>query len=152
MFPKDSPDDVVVVDELVNEDADEPLEGIPSSRDWLLFTIKDRSDEVQPLRFRSTPLESGETVFVVGWKYSDKDGPQRIYEGRYLRQDRGSILIDVKELAHNTMPGLSGSPVIDAHGYIIGLMSTGFGKLQRLAPVDYPKAVLLETRSRTGAD
>jgi hypothetical protein len=44
------------------------------------------------------------------------------------------------------MPGLSGAPVIDARGYVIGLMSTKAGKLQRLSATDYPQQ-LLEARS-----
>jgi hypothetical protein len=141
MFPKNDPSRVTVVGELINEDTEESLERIPSGKDWLLLTVRERAEGVQPLRFRSTPLEKGETVYVIGWRYPD-EGPQRILEGKYVKSERGSVLISVKELTDNTIPGLSGSPVIDAHGYLIGLMSTKSGKLQRLAGIDYPVAVL----------
>ena len=59
-----------------------------------------------------------------------------------MRRESGTILISVKALADNKIPGLSGSPVIDARGYVIGLMSQKAGNLQRLASVDYPRAVL----------
>ncbi|MFC1475303.1 serine protease [Candidatus Zixiibacteriota bacterium] len=147
MFPKNKPDDVVVVDKLINENQEEPLENIPPGKDWLLFTIKKRSQNIQPLKFRSSPLQEGETVYIVGWRYSDKDCPQVIYEGNFVRSEEGSFLITTKELADNTMPGLSGSPVIDSKGYLIGLMSQKADKMERPSSTDYPK-MLLDKRTK----
>jgi len=147
MFPKDSPGDAVVIDELVNEDPKEPLERIPSSRDWLLFTLRETTDAVQPLRLRSTPLEKGEIVYVIGWRYPD-EGPQRVHRGRFVRMDKDAVLVSIPALKDNTIPGLSGSPVIDAKGYVIGLMSTKAGKLQRLAPASYVWDLLAKRRQK----
>lgn len=146
MFPKNAPSHVTVLGELINEDESEPLERIDSAEDWLLLTVRKRAEGVQPLRFRQTPMEKGETVYVVGWRYPDT-GPQRILEGKYVRSERSSLLISVPELTGNTIPGLSGSPVIDAHGYLIGLMSTKAGELQRLSGIEYPLSVLAEMPS-----
>jgi len=148
MFPKDNPADVVVVDTLINENGEEPLADIPSARDWLLFTIRSKSPNIQPLRFRTTPLEEGEPAYIIGWRYSDKHCPQVVYEGNFVRSEEGSLLITTKELADNTMPGLSGAPVIDAHGYLLGLMSSKAGKMERPSSTDYPKLLISE---RTGA-
>jgi len=148
MFPKNNPDDVVVVDKLINENPEEPLEHIPSERDWLLFTIKERSQNIQPLKFRSGPIEEGETVYIIGWRYTDKDCPQVVYEGNFVRSEKGSFLITAKELADNTMPGLSGSPVIDSNGYLLGLMSQKAGKMERLSSLDYPR-ILIEKKADT---
>ena len=112
MFPKNNPEDVVVVDTLINENPEEPLEQIPPGRDWLLFTIKERSQNIQPLKFRSDTLQKGETVYIIGWRYSDRGCPQVVYEGNFVRSEGASFLITTKELTDNTMPGLSGSPVI----------------------------------------
>ena len=147
MFPKDEPSDVTVVSALINEDANESLERIQPTEDWLLFTVERASASVTALRLRRTPLKAGETVFVVGWRYTD-EGRQRVYKGKYVRPEKGSVLIDAKELADNTVPGLSGSPVIDAEGYVVGVMSSKFGKLQRLAPIDYARRVLEQQPSR----
>jgi len=146
MFPKNNPDDVVVVDKLINENPEEPLENIPSERDWLLFTIKERSQNIQPLRFRSGPMREGETVYIIGWRYTDKDCPQVVYEGNFVRSEKGSFLITTKELADNTTPGLSGSPVIDSNGYPLGLMSQKAEEMERPSSLDYPK-MLVERRS-----
>jgi len=148
MFPKNNPDDVVVVDKLINENPEEPLEHIPSERDWLLFTIKERSQNIQPLKFRSGPMQEGETIYIIGWRYTDKDCPQVVYEGNFVRSEKGSFLITAKELADNTMPGLSGSPVIDTNGYLLGLMSQKAGKMERVSSLDYPR-ILIEKKADT---
>jgi len=143
MVPKDAPTDVTVLGALINEDEEESLEGIPVARDWILFTVESTSKSVTPLRLRSTPLKKGETVFVVGWRYTD-EGRQHVYPGKYVRSEKGSVLIDIRELVDNTIPGLSGAPVIDTRGHVVGLMSQKAGKLQRLASIDYPRKVLDE--------
>lgn len=142
MFPKDNPDDVILIDQLINGNPDEPLKGVPCERDWLLFTVKEISPNIQPLRVRTDSLQEGEPVYIIGWRFSDKDCPQVIYEGNFARLDGESVLITTKELSDNTMPGLSGSPVIDSHGYLIGLMSQKAGKTERLSSVNYPKTVI----------
>ena len=139
MCPKNNPEDVVVVDKLINESPEEPLAHIPPERDWLLFTIKERSQNIQPLKFRSGPMQEGEIVYIIGWRYTDKDCPQMVYEGNFVRSEGASFLITTKELADNTMPGLSGSPVIDSKGYVLGLMSQKAGKMERPSSIDYPK-------------
>jgi len=145
MFPKDDPAIVVVVDELLNEDEEESLRDFPSGEDWLLFTLREVPEDVQPLRLRSTPLQEGEPVFIVGWRYTDT-GPQKIYSGSFAGREDGSILISTDALVDNRTPGLSGAPVIDADGSVIGLMSSKAGGMERLASVDYPRALLEKRR------
>jgi len=145
VFPKDDPSRVTVLGELVNEDDEASLESIPVGRDWLLFTVRKRAESVQALRLRSTPLVADEPVFIVGWRYTD-EGSQKIYAGNYVRSEEGSVLIAVDALADNKMPGLSGAPVIDARGYVIGVMSQKAGTMQRLASIDYPQALLEDVR------
>jgi hypothetical protein len=142
MFPKDNPADAVVIGKMINANPEESLDRVPTETDWLLFTVRERSPNIQPLRFRSGPLQPGEPVFIIGWRYSDKDCPQVVYEGNYVRSEDGSVLITTRELADNTMPGLSGSPVVDSDGYLIGLMSTKAGKMERLSSIDYPGRIL----------
>jgi hypothetical protein len=142
MFPKNNPDDFVVLDRLINEDPEEPIDGVPSSRDWLLFRVKEKSPNIQPLELRETPMEPGERVYIVGWRYTDRDCPQVIYEGAFAGAENGTILVSTQELADNTMPGLSGAPVIDSRGRVVGLMSAKAGKKERLSSLDYPREVL----------
>jgi hypothetical protein len=147
MFPKNAPTSITVVDRLINENKEESLERIPTGKDWLLFTVREYPINMQPLRLRSTPLQLGEAVFIIGWRYTD-EGSQKIYRGKYVEGDDGSILISTEGLTDNTVPGLSGAPVIDANGYVVGLMSSKAGEMERLASVDYPNTLLEERRLR----
>lgn len=62
-----------------------------------------------------------------------------------MRSEKGSFLITTRELTDNTTSGLSGSPVIDSNGYLLGLMSQKAGKMERPSSLDYPK-MLIEKR------
>jgi hypothetical protein len=149
MFPKDRPSEIVVAGELINADPDESVQRIPCEKDWILFTVKSTSKEIQPLRFRTTPLKRGEPIYLLGWRYTEKDCPQIVYEGEYVGAEPGAVLITVEKLIDNTVPGLSGAPVIDGRGYVIGIMSRGSGRIQRASPTDYPRRLLKERADRS---
>ncbi len=142
MYPKDNPEDMVLVDTLVNTAANESIKRVPCAADWLLFSTRSRSANIQPLCPRMTPLIAGEEVYIVGWRYSDKDCPQVIYRGAYVRSEGDSHLISTEELKHNKIPGLSGSPVVDSEGLVIGLMSQSAGPLARLSSTTYPLGII----------
>lgn len=143
MFPKNNPADSVVIDALINENPDEPINRLcPSSVDWLLFSIKSKSENIQPLKFRTDPLQPQEKVYIIGWRYSDKDCPQVVYEGNYVETQGGAVIILTKTLQDNRTPGLSGAPVIDSNGFLIGIMSQKYGKMERLGSIEYPKRII----------
>jgi hypothetical protein len=142
MYPKDNRNDEVIVDTILNENDEESINDVPSHKDWILFSLKTKSKNIQPLTIRTAPLAAGEKVYIIGWRYTDKNCRQRIYEGKYVESSRGTVLISTRELADNKMPGLSGSPVIDSNGDLIGIMSRKAGKMEKLSSVHYPREVL----------
>jgi hypothetical protein len=142
MYPKNNSMDKVYVGEIINENPNESLERIPVDKDWLLLSVKQKSLSIQPLQFRESPLIMGEKVYIIGWRYTDNNCTQRIYEGKVITSFQGSIIISTKSLAENKVPGLSGSPVIDSGGYLIGIMSQKYGKMERLSSIGYPKEIL----------
>ena len=104
---------------------------------------------MQPLRLRSTPLEAGEAVYLIGWSYAD-EGRQRVHEGRFVGVEEGSVnegslLMSFDMPANANLAGISGSPVIDANGYVVGLMSAKSTEFFRIAPATYALDAL-ETR------
>ncbi len=142
MTPKNNPADQIIIDKLINENPLESIDDIPPALDWLLFTIGKNSPNIQPLQFRPTPLEAGEKVFIIGWRYCDRHCSQRIYEGKVVSYQPGTVKISTKLLSRNKIPGLSGSPVIDSKGYLIGIMSRKHGELELLSSIEYPRKVL----------
>jgi hypothetical protein len=142
MYPKNNNMDKVYIEKILNENPNENLQGIPVENDWLLLTVKQKSSNIQPLQFRKSPLIVGEKVYIIGWRYSDNNCSQRIYEGTFVKSLGGSLLISTKLLSNNTIPGLSGSPVIDSEGYLIGIMSQKYGEMERLSSIKYPMELL----------
>ena len=142
MYPKNNTEDEVLLGGIINEDVHEDLQTVPVEQDWLLLRIMQKSANIQPLEFREALLTEGEEVFIIGWRYSDNNCAQRIYEGNVVEALQGSIIISTKLLAHNKIPGLSGSPVIDSGGRLIGIMSQKYGDMERLSSTLYPKQFL----------
>lgn len=125
MKPKGGSPDSVVIDKLINEDATEVLEGSSSTileRDWLVFTVKKASSGIHPLKPRYTAIRSGETVYIVAYSYSNSF--VNIFRGKVLQKLGMDILIQPDNEGPLLGMGASGSPVIDAKGFLIGIYST----------------------------
>ncbi len=123
MTPKGNPQDVIVVDRLINEDSSEILEGSESSileRDWIVFSLKQSSEEITPLKPRWGLVQPGEKVYIISAAY--KDPVAKVYEGKVLKQQGMDILLERNAGEH--LPGSSGAPVVDANGYLIGIISS----------------------------
>jgi V8-like Glu-specific endopeptidase len=142
MYPKDNNMDKVHIEKIINENPNEQLQGIPVNKDWLLLTVKQKSLNIQPLQFRKSPLIAGEKVYIIGWRFSDNNCAQRIYEGKFVKTMEGALIISTRLLSNNTIPGLSGAPVVDSEGYLIGIMSQKYGKMERLSSIEYPMELL----------
>jgi hypothetical protein len=124
MKRKGDSDDVVIIDRLLNEDSTEVLHASGSTileRDWLVFSVKKTSPGIYPLKPRYTPIRHGEKVYVASCAY--KDSTCVIYDGRVLKKIGMDILIQLTTTDLN-LGGYSGSPVIDANGYLIGIISS----------------------------
>jgi hypothetical protein len=123
MKPKGNATASVVIDRMLNEDSTEILEGHGSTileRDWIVFSIKNMSPDIYPLKPRYTAVLPGEKVYMLSCAY--KDSVCKTYEGKVLKKLGMDIVIefDMKE----PLPGSSGSAIIDANGYLIGIQSS----------------------------
>jgi hypothetical protein len=125
LYPLTKPAELVVTDKLVNENKAEPLEAKATyDNDWLLFSIKENHAAVRPLQVRTTPLNPGEKLYVVGWTRKMESGEQRVYEFEYYKTIGNRILL--KDLiVPEQFGGLSGAPVVDEQGQVVGLVSNG---------------------------
>jgi len=137
MYPKGSREDTILVDELLNADPDEKIiKQYVINRDWLIFSMAKKSFLIQPLRPRFGELEEDEKLYLIGWT---EDDAQRAYEGKLYKAFDYKYLVDVdgRDLA-----GLSGAPVIDANGYLVGINSGGLGEFLWVNSTRYLKEVL----------
>jgi hypothetical protein len=122
MHPKNNLKDSVVVDRLINTDTTEVLRGAGSTiqqRDWIIFSTKYVSPNIQPLKPRYTSLAVGETVYYFGCPYDEKNCIQG--EGKVVQSKGGEILFT--KLENAKIGGASGSPVVDKNGFLVGIVS-----------------------------
>lgn len=120
---KEPSKDSVIIDRLINEDPNETLEGPNSSileRDMLVFSVRSSSQNIKALAPRFSPVQPGEKLFVIGNPYQATT--TIIGETKVVRKLGMDILIE--QISNVPLPGLSGSPVVDANGSVIGLFSS----------------------------
>lgn len=126
MRPKGDTRDSAVIGELLNEDPNEVLEGKGSTvqdRDWIVFTVKKNSPNLYPLKPRYTQVRPGEKVYILSCAYDDS--LCMVHEGKVYQKYGMDILIQRDMKTHKG--GCSGSPVIDANGYLIGIITGSAG-------------------------
>lgn len=125
LYPLNNKSEIVICDKLLNEDKSELLEAKSTyDNDWLVFSIKQNSSSIIPLEMRNTPLIQGEKLYVVGWTRTMENGPQRVYEFEYYKTISNRILLkDI--LVPEKFGGLSGAPLVDENGLLVGIVSNG---------------------------
>ncbi|MDT3402066.1 trypsin-like serine protease [Mucilaginibacter terrae] len=123
LYPLDKKEQLVVTDKLLNEDHSAKLNDASIyQEDWLLFSIKTNHSNVKPLEVRTTPLTPGEKMYVIGWTRKMEEGSQRVYEFEYYKSIGNRLLLkDI--IVPEQFGGLSGAPVIDKQGLVVGIVS-----------------------------
>ena len=123
MHPKQNKVDSVVIGQLLNEDTNEVLGFGNASiqiRDWIVFATKYHSPNIKALTPRFSPLKEGELIYFTGCPYK-KDSS--IIEKATVLSVKGNRIIFSKEDKAANIGGASGSPLIDASGKLVGVLS-----------------------------
>lgn len=121
MHPKGNPVDSVLIGELINRDTAEMLHGPESTitqRDWLVFSTRYVSSRIQALKPRFTPVQKGEPVWWTGCPY--RDSAAVVFNAQVLEVEGNRIVFSKPPDAN--VNGASGSPLIDQHGFLIGIL------------------------------
>ena len=131
MHPKNDSTQYVVLDKLLSVNRKDSLtwnymnENWDTYNDWLVFSIKENKSKYKPLTVRKKPLVKEEDLYVFGWSYEDTIGPQRMYEYKFDEVDGNYY--NLKQIkGPKSLGGLSGSPVVDKKGRVVGLVSSGW--------------------------
>ncbi|MCC2546614.1 S1 family peptidase [Hymenobacter sp. BT175] len=125
LFSLSNPQQVVVADKLLNESKTQVLKDKATfGEDWLVFSIRSNHSTIKPLEIRTTPLVPGEKLYVVGWTRHMESGPQRVYEFSYYKTVGNRILLK-DLLVPEQFGGLSGAPLVDEQGLVVGIVSNG---------------------------
>lgn len=130
MYPRDKKNQIVLSETLLNEDRVDSVNFNYIGRNWytyndyLVFKVLKNNANVKPVRIRETAPRSGEHFFAIGWTYDDKEGEQRVYEYEYVKNRGNKMLMKGIKTAPNE-GGLSGAPVLDSEGKLVGIMSGG---------------------------
>jgi hypothetical protein len=122
MKPKGNTTDSVVIDQLLNEDPTEVIEGTNSTileRDIIVMSVKSASRNIHALRPRYSPVRPGEKVYFVSSAYADNT--TSVIEGTVVNKYGLDILVNTYQMPQ---PGASGSPLIDANGWLVGVFSS----------------------------
>ena len=122
MVVRGDPSRYVVLGELVNANAAEPIGERNTDRDYLVFRVRENRSGVKPLKLSPRRVQPGDTLTKVGWTFRTKNEAPRIREAVALGY-RGPALLVQGRVPENEA-GLSGSPVLDARGELVGIVSS----------------------------
>lgn len=122
MHPKGNLRDSVVIGRLINSDTSEILQGPGSSitqRDWLVFTTRYVSPNIQPLSPRYAPLQPDEKIWYFGCPYDD---PTCSMQATEVIEVEGNRIV-FRKPDGVAVGGASGSPLVDTNGLLVGILS-----------------------------
>ncbi|MEM6318153.1 MAG: serine protease [Bacteroidota bacterium] len=123
MRPKNNASDSVLIGQLLNQDTAEILafeDAAIQLRDWIVFTTQYHSPNIRTLSPRFTPLQVGEPIYFTGCPY--KQDTCIIQSAKVLSVKGNRIVFSQTDQTAN-IGGASGSPLIDANGQLVGVLS-----------------------------
>jgi S1-C subfamily serine protease len=138
---------------LLSGDASEPVDPEVLKHDSLLFELAD-AGPFKPLHLAKHEPKAGDLLRAIGCSYaSESSCAQDVYSGRLVERQGPNLLIDLGAQPLDTMFGLSGAPVLNEAGELVGIVSNVLPDASgtpRFAPVDiaYLRTLLKNAKSR----
>ena len=137
---------------LLNGDPTETMTEKVLERDYFLFELTDAAG-FKPLRLAAQAPKVGDVLKAVGCTYAtEKTCAQDIYSGSVVGHQGDNLLMDMGAQPLRQLFGLSGSPLLNQAGELVGMVSNilpdASGKM-RFAPIDTRQLrEILETYSK----
>jgi len=94
-----------------------------SSADILLQKCSSVKSNIQVLKPRFTTIKPNEKLEIIACELNDSTCHQKSYEVVLDEYNKGSIIVTTKEKF--SPRGMSGAPVIDKNGYVVGVLVGG---------------------------
>lgn len=144
LYPKGHPEKAVQMERLINRNVDEPVDQFNTLklRDWLLLELPEQRPDLYPLKIRFQPVKPYEVVYAVGWgRRQEQTEHPALIKMEVVQPLRNYFYVKTLDTAHHP-EGRSGSAVIDADGYLVGVVSGAEGKLGVIGGVNYLKKVM----------
>jgi len=139
-YPRSSSDDSVRAAALLNADPDEKIiKRYIINRDWLQFSLAATSPHLFPLKPRFGKLAEKEKIYLIG---RGEDLLQQLIEGVLDETYDYTFTVDFGE---RDVTPFSGSPVIDADGYLIGIHTGVLGNYSWVNSTRYLREFLMST-------
>lgn len=115
VFPRTKSDQAIGAKELAEKSSG------ASTHDWLLLRLTDPKAKLPatPLTPRTTPARVGETVYLIGVPYSDKQSSQNVYKGVVTARPREHYFT-YEFTPPVAIAGFSGAPIVDKDGLLLG--------------------------------
>lgn len=124
IHPNKDSNSYVILGKLLNADKNEPIDKEILSKDWLVFEVKNNHSNLAILELRDTPLEVGELLTAYGCTYAtQKTCTQDEYQGTFIGTEKNNLRMAMLGLGDKRPYGLSGSPVLDKHNKVVGIIS-----------------------------
>jgi hypothetical protein len=141
MYPKNHKEKTVSIKRLINTNSKEQIGQFNTlkDRDWIIFELKDQNNQLYPLKIRYTPVKRNEIVYAVGWGVNQKDNSMPALIKMQCFKNLGNYFY-IKP-SKNQPHGMSGSPVIDENGFLVGIVSGQEGNLGVMGAVIYLTAM-----------
>ena len=123
IHPNKNSNSYVTLGKLLNADKTELIDEKILFKDWLVFEVKDNNSTLAILELRDTPLEVGELLTAYGCTYATQETcSQDKYQGKFIEAEENNLRVAPFE--DTSISGLSGSPVLDEHNKVVGIVST----------------------------
>lgn len=137
MYPKNQKEKTVSVKRLINKNSNEEIGQFNTlkDRDWIIFELKEKNNQLYPLKIRFTPVLTNEFVYAVGWGVNQVDNSMPTLIEMQCFKNLGNYFYTLP--SKNQPHGRSGSPVIDKNGYLVGIVSGQEGNLGVMGGVPY---------------
>lgn len=124
IHPNQSPKEYVRLGKLINANQHEAIDMKVLEKDWLVFEVLENKSSLQVLKLRETPLRKGENLSAYGCSYANKATcTQDSYRGEYMQSENNNLRVSMPDLDLTKLRGLSGSPVLDSNGQVVGIVS-----------------------------